>query len=290
MKTLTKLLIAGGTLAATGVANAAIITNLPPATGGSDLVLFVTDNTTQTSFVQDLGVNVDSLGLTTANVLADYAAGNQYNVDGLGVAGALGTGGPVTIASGILTGGVDNALLSFTSTAGNHEADSFTYTITGASVTGGTYQPGDQRYVGAYTAANGNTLFNADAQSTDVGRAQASTDSWFSGINGSTSKGFGIAGGDGLGQNAPGFMAGALSGANITGGVGTAVYLYETATFTGGNDANVYASADEIVVNANGTITGLTSSPSAVPLPAAIWLLGSGVLGLFGIGRRRATA
>ena len=39
------------------------------------------------------------------------------------------------------------------------------------------------------------------------------------------------------------------------------------------------------------TAAGLVFSTTApVPLPAAIWLLGSGLLGLFGIGRRKAIA
>ena len=41
-------------------------------------------------------------------------------------------------------------------------------------------------------------------------------------------------------------------------------------------------------ISFNGTVlsfTGNTTSP--VPIPGAVWLLGSGVLGLLGIGRRR---
>jgi hypothetical protein len=36
------------------------------------------------------------------------------------------------------------------------------------------------------------------------------------------------------------------------------------------------------------TLTYTAAGTSAVPLPAAVWLLGSGLFGLFGIGRRRA--
>jgi hypothetical protein len=31
----------------------------------------------------------------------------------------------------------------------------------------------------------------------------------------------------------------------------------------------------------------ITSTPSAVPVPAAVWLFGSGLLGLYGIGKQR---
>jgi hypothetical protein len=34
----------------------------------------------------------------------------------------------------------------------------------------------------------------------------------------------------------------------------------------------------------------LTGSGSAVPLPAAVWLFGSGLLGLAGVARRKAKA
>ena len=36
------------------------------------------------------------------------------------------------------------------------------------------------------------------------------------------------------------------------------------------------------------TLTYAAAGNTAVPLPAAVWLLGSGLFGLFGIGRRRA--
>jgi hypothetical protein len=57
---------------------------------------------------------------------------------------------------------------------------------------------------------------------------------------------------------------------------------------TSGSQAagNTVASDGTLTLSA----TGLTyaAGTSAVPLPAAIWLLGGGLLGLFGIGRRKA--
>jgi hypothetical protein len=67
-----------------------------------------------------------------------------------------------------------------------------------------------------------------------------------------------------------------------------------------GQDSNLYAmtgnssptaagqvySGAEVTMLANGTL----ETVSAVPLPAAVWLLGSGLLGLAGIGRRRLSA
>jgi len=38
------------------------------------------------------------------------------------------------------------------------------------------------------------------------------------------------------------------------------------------------------------TMTNYTPTPSAVPVPAAVWLFGSGLVGLAGIARRRKQA
>lgn len=40
--------------------------------------------------------------------------------------------------------------------------------------------------------------------------------------------------------------------------------------------------------SANFNVMGITAAPSAVPVPAAAWLLGSGLLGLVGVARRKA--
>lgn len=44
-------------------------------------------------------------------------------------------------------------------------------------------------------------------------------------------------------------------------------------------------------LSSNGTVTwSPTAAVSAVPLPAAVWLMGSGLFGLIGVGRRRKSA
>ena len=77
---------------------------------------------------------------------------------------------------------------------------------------------------------------------------------------------------------------------------------YSTTTTTGnaglGSDTLYFVTgngaANPAVVNAIGTATlsatGFSFSPSStpVPLPAAVWLLGSGLLGLAGVGRRKS--
>ena len=44
------------------------------------------------------------------------------------------------------------------------------------------------------------------------------------------------------------------------------------------------------LTSSSGSISGSITSVTAVPVPAAAWLLGSGLLGLVGIGRRKKTA
>jgi hypothetical protein len=64
-------------------------------------------------------------------------------------------------------------------------------------------------------------------------------------------------------------------------GFGTATLYSATAPAAGGYTVTG-------VGNVTLSATGLSFTPNAVPLPAAIWLLGSGLLGLVGVGRRKA--
>lgn len=79
---------------------------------------------------------------------------------------------------------------------------------------------------------------------------------------------------------------------NAITGTGT-VALY---SLTGGGTATTGSATTKIPLLSNGTVTfssaGVTfatnSAPPPVPLPPAVWLLGSGLLGLAGVARRKA--
>jgi hypothetical protein len=81
------------------------------------------------------------------------------------------------------------------------------------------------------------------------------------------------------------YLAGGATGVS---GLGNAWNLYGvTGTTTGNVALSILGTA---TLSANGVTFAATSSGTPVPLPAAIWLLGSGLLGLAGVGRRKAVA
>jgi hypothetical protein len=272
MKTIVKYALVGAVLAA-GAANAdPIVTNLANAPGGSDLVLFVTDTSTNTFYVQDLGIRVDDLR-TRTQVAGDPGT---FNIDGTGTTGPLNVPSAFNLTS-------PNLAAFFSS----HVGDSFTWSILGSDVTGGTQTPGSQRVVSTSTLdmITGNAFWD----STGVVASAQNMHSFFQNdlnqaafTNGvSSSSGYGDST---LGKNAPGTWNSIGNGA----AVGTAQTLFMFATEGGGNDANVYAGAYQLSLSLTGQLSGAPTSN--VPLPAAVWLLGSGLMGLAGVGRRRRTA
>lgn len=74
--------------------------------------------------------------------------------------------------------------------------------------------------------------------------------------------------------------AGGLTAFDFAANVGTMGYLTSF-------ELNVDAEDDSLNF-VNATWTGITITPTAVPVPAAVWLFGSGLLGLVGVARRKA--
>ena len=61
-----------------------------------------------------------------------------------------------------------------------------------------------------------------------------------------------------------------------------------TLTYTGRVPAGDPSSFGNVAYRLN--LTGTVSAPSAIPVPAAVWLFGSGLVGLVGVARRKKTA
>lgn len=83
---------------------------------------------------------------------------------------------------------------------------------------------------------------------------------------------------------------GGNTGQVATAGLGSVtLYSVSAANPSGGSPGSVTPVLDVSLSTANGlTFSAISTAP--VPVPAAVWLLGSGLLGLAGVSRRKSTA
>jgi hypothetical protein len=276
MKTVTKLVMGAAVLAASAGAAHAQATN--PSTDNSQLLFFVNDLTTHSTYTAVLTQTINGTGgyFTTgdatnpAAILGDINTVNgdasfNYNFSG------------------------DTALQSFISTA---------------DTAGNTLQWGI--FSGAYSGinpvareVNGNTLFlttgagspigkitesnmtgGAPTQyNTDIGRLNLNT---FDSYDGTANGIFGTAtsaNGTTLNVEGTGYSQAGLA----IGATAYQVYAFTSTGSAGGQGL----SFDLGSANFNGDVLSFIGNTAPVPLPAAAWLFGSGLLGLLGIGRRR---
>jgi hypothetical protein len=264
MKLAIKLALAGAALVA-GVANAATITNTPKTAGGSDLILFVTDTTTNKFFTQDLSNPLDSI-YSKAQVISD---------------GVLSSPGHFSTPTSI--SGNDAALASFLGTTA--AGDTVMWSIMASdntSTTGVTLGAQRGLITSTIDLSGTGTTFNNQNVSTLSGHLNTlvnQVNSTYANGNTSSSVGWG----DALnGKNAPISYVSTLLGNGATIGSSQQMYMFATNGAGASSTSNVYLGGT-VTIDAAGNI-----SVSNVPLPAAVWLFGSGLLGLIGVGRRRA--
>jgi hypothetical protein len=279
MKTLIRFAVAGAMLAGIATAQAQ---NLPD-TGNADLWVFVSDPTAHTTYAEDTGLSLSSLMPST---FVSGATLNTSKADSFSVAATTGLSSYIsaaTTAGHALQWGVEGVQFpgSVSGTGykkpGNFVAMFDNLNSVGGNIAQGLLQPtlqtigagfeGDTTYMKpTYTAGGKSYAWSAGSIGGNVWGASTG------GNGGST---------DLYGQE--------FDQAGIA--LGTTNTLYGLTGNAGPGQVQSYILGTDITVGTDGTLkVGSSTPPPPVPLPAAVWLFGSGLLGLFGVGRRRAAA
>jgi hypothetical protein len=264
MKLSTKTILASALIAATGGAQAAILSGF--ATGASDGDLFISlfrDTTTPAPQTMIIDTNVSLLGLAN---------------------------GTVTGWSSNSVTGLTSAIQTFLQSAGT---SSFRFNAGGVTNSGSDFFASGNKYYAAYVTTNDpiNGSLNMDASGMNTLRTDINT--YVTQINNGYSSTDLISG---INAGAPGYydssfwgdhIAGALPSVMTAGGVGPTLNLwdlYNASQVDFGFELGI-KQLGQLQINAQ---TGeLTLTPSAVPVPAALWLFGSGLIGLVGVSRRK---
>jgi hypothetical protein len=259
-----------------GVANAAI-TN--PGNNTGELFEVVVDTNNGQVYARGLNISFSTvLPPSALQSTTNYNAANAPYADGFTLA-------PVA---------ADNNLNTFLGQNGGKDSFAFALlgggqNLGGASPQLGPNKPGGNimEFSSLNTLAAGNLTALSGSAAQSAVQALETDVTTLNGIIGGTA-------GDGTSANVSAQFNGNTStmfqlyGNNtpILAALGQKSNLY---AMTGNSSAaaagQVYSGA-QVTMLANGTL----ESVSSVPLPAAVWLLGSGLLGLAGIGRRRLSA
>jgi hypothetical protein len=276
MKTLLKLTMVGAAF----VASNAFADVVPATTGNGELMLFVRKEVSPGAF-------------------QTYARGLQINIDSIlspGVASGSYAGPLQSLNYSLPVGGIgpDLNLTSFLSGASN-----VSWTVMGADtdeydpVADDFFTTGSVRYLTtsptSLTANPGVTPSNGQINGfwSNINTFTSTLNGALTGPegNGSSVTNGGLWGSAG-GENATSWFG---SGFNNVNALGAAANLYLFANSGPSSLATTRSyQALGLQLLADGTLQ--TVGGTQVPLPAGLWLLGSGLVGLFGIGRRRNAA
>jgi hypothetical protein len=277
MKKVVQLAVASTAVLAS--VTAAHATNLVSSTS-ADLFLFVENTATKQTFVEDTGLSISSL----VPASSFQASGSKQSTGVLSgtIAASINLAGSAALQSFLTAAGSN---VQFTIEAGQNPqgATDGACTAVGACVSIDAnnqpllsntklnlanivgWQTGLQSDVASYVKAGVTT---GPGGAITVATSTGAWGNTNTGGGGSTAEyGFGPDGA-GIGVNTP-----------------ESVYAY---TSNGNGSLLQSYSLGQVELLSNGTLeTVAAATTSAVPLPAGVWLIGSGLLGLAGIGRRR---
>jgi opacity protein-like surface antigen len=264
--------IIGAAVAATALmASAAYADVVPPSSGNGEVTLFVKNNVTGEVYARGLQIQMDTL-ITTPDAAGPYS-------------------GPRTISFALPTIGPDANLATFLTTGAT--ADFKWGLLVGDSV--GSNTEGTRRYGLSTVVDLANTV--AIPSNNGINALGAAFNSFFAALNlnlpdapGSSVVGAGSIGGlwdtPGVGDLADTFFNQSPNSASGALGAANPLHLFvmTSSGVSNANPARVFQFAD-VSLSADGTL-----SSAVVPIPAAAWLFGSGLLGLLGVGRRKNKA
>jgi hypothetical protein len=267
MKTIVAIAVAAALSA--GVAHAAVN---PPGTGQGELIEWVLDTTNNDVYAR--GIQVDETSILPSSAILSSATYNSS------------ASPPVPTGTSLPTITPDANLTAFLAQDGG--TDSFSFGILGAGkATGGATGNNPGGNVVEFTSPQSIALSNLSVPSAgSIATTLASVLSTVTTLNGVLPVPSGSSGNVSSQFNAASSAEFDLYANSIT------------AVTPLGTDVNLYAITGNTVKAAAGqlytaglvtmTATGTLEEVGPVPLPAAVWLLGSGLLGLVGVGRRRS--
>lgn len=279
MKNLIRFGVAGALMAGYVTAQAQVPL---PSSGNSDLWLFVSDQTAGTTFAEDTGLSISSLVPK-----ASLAAG--------------GSTPPLAVLSTSIQPSINlgptTALTAYISAA-NTAGHTLTWAVEALQMPGTPTGTGSRQPGGIIGITD-----NPSSQATNTSNmALTNVQAWASGFQQDVAY---LATSYATGGKSYAFTAGSTVGqvwGAGTGNVAGSTDLYgqgpDSAGIGLGQSVNLYAltgngnllQAQSYLLSTNLSLSSTGTLASAVPLPAAVWLFGSGLLGLIGVGRRRVAA